>query len=50
MLSVSERTLRVWTKQGKVQARRIGGRVLYPLDCLRRLVNGADPCGDTQAE
>ncbi len=40
MLSVNERTLRNWTNQGKVQASRIGGRVLYPLDHLRRLING----------
>lgn len=39
MLGISERTL--WTRvaDGTIPAKRLGGRVLFPLDALRELMN-----------
>lgn len=42
LLGLSERTLYKLTKAGKVPHKRLGGRVLYPLDALRRFVNEID--------
>lgn len=42
MLSVSEKTLRNWTKRGKLRCCQIEGRVLYPLAELRRLVGAGE--------
>jgi excisionase family DNA binding protein len=35
-LGVSERTLRDWTKAGKIPAMKVGRRVLYPVDQLKQ--------------
>jgi len=43
MLGVSPRTLWTWKKIGKVTFVKIGRRVLYPIDGLRKLVNGGIP-------
>ena len=36
MLGISERLLWGWTKAGHIPHARIGARVLYPVDALRR--------------
>ena len=43
MLGVSPRTLWTWKKIGKVPFKKIGRRVLYPIEGLRNLVNGEMP-------
>ena len=40
MLGISERTLWKWTKEKKVPSVKIGRRVLYPVEGLRKLING----------
>lgn len=42
LLGISERSLRKWTRQGKIRARRIGGRVLYSIATLEEFL-AADP-------
>lgn len=39
MLGISERTLWKWTREKRVPSVKIGRRVLYPVDGLRRLVS-----------
>ena len=39
-LGISERTLWTWTKRGDVPHVRRNGTVLYPVDLLRRWLNG----------
>jgi len=39
MLSISEKTLRNWTKTGRIKARKIDGRIIYPLDGLKEFLN-----------
>ena len=48
LLSVSEKTLRTWTAQGKITARRVGGRVLYSVKQLRLLIDGDDSTIDSE--
>lgn len=44
LLSVSERTIRAWTSQGKLPCRKIGSRVLYSVAVLEKLLaDGSDP-------
>ncbi|MCL2304833.1 MAG: helix-turn-helix domain-containing protein [Planctomycetaceae bacterium] len=42
LLSISEKTLRTWTRQGRIKAIKAGGkgRVLYPLSALKRFLEG----------
>jgi excisionase family DNA binding protein len=40
MLNISEPTLRLLTKQGKIPSVRIGSRIIYSLDNLRKLAAG----------
>lgn len=42
MLGVTDRTVRNWTKSGELHARRIGGRVLYPVASLNAFLNEHD--------
>jgi len=39
MLGISERSLDNWTKAGKLTARKIGARVLYPVQSLQEFLN-----------
>jgi len=39
MLGISERSLDNWTKAGKLTARKIGSRVLYPVQSLQEFLN-----------
>lgn len=43
MLGVSERMIYKLTKDGRLPCKKIGTRVLYPIDGLRRFVNEPDP-------
>ncbi len=43
MLGVSERMLAQLTKAGQVPHKRVAGRILYPIDALRRFVNDPEP-------
>lgn len=47
MLGISERLLWGWTKAGLIPHARIGARVLYPLDTLRRWLAGQS--GDAES-
>ena len=46
MLGVCERSLNNWVKQGKIAARKVGSRLLFPLESLRAFLNGAEPTGN----
>lgn len=48
-LGISERTIRLLLARGDLRCRRLGRRVLVPVDALRELV-GADGCGRSMAE
>ena len=45
LLSISEKTLRTWTRQGRIKAIKSGdkGRILYPLAALKRFLEGDSP-------
>ena len=43
MLNVSERSLDNWRRDGKIIARKIGSRVLFPLESLRAFISGIEP-------
>lgn len=43
MLGVSERTVYNLTKSGRLPHKKIGTRILYSIDGLRRFVNEPDP-------
>lgn len=47
MLSVSDKTLRNWTKQGKIQGRKVNRRVLYSIEAIRRFIDGTDSAGES---
>lgn len=49
MLGVSERTIYQLTKTGKIPSKKIGARVIYPIDGLRRFVNDAEPVSTDKA-
>ena len=42
MLSVCERTLDNLVKRGELKSRKVGSRVVYPLDSLRSFLHGRD--------
>jgi predicted DNA-binding transcriptional regulator AlpA len=42
LLSISAKTLWVRTKSGEIPSRRIGGRVLYSLNAIRRWADSPD--------
>ncbi len=42
MLGVSARTVFQLTKAGKLPHKRLGGRVVYPIETLRRFINETD--------
>lgn len=42
MLGVSERTLYTWSKCGKIRARRVGRKVLFPVAEIRRFLDAND--------
>lgn len=39
MLGISERTLWAKTKDGTVPAKKLGGRILYPIESLRKFLD-----------
>jgi len=45
---VSERTLDNWVKQGKLTARKIGGRVLFPVSSLEAFLSGTGDDGSNR--
>lgn len=38
MLGISERTLWERTKNGEIPSKKLGGRILYPLEALRKFL------------
>ncbi|GAB4127858.1 MAG: hypothetical protein Kow0040_01900 [Thermogutta sp.] len=46
VLSVSQRTLWTWTKEGRIPCVRVGRALLYPMDELRRWL--AEQAGQSQ--
>jgi len=50
LLSVAPRTLRHWTRLGKLPHIRVGRLVFYPKDALARWVTAQIRGGDTPAE
>lgn len=40
LLGITARTLRNWVKRGEIRPRRIGGRVLFSMDSLRKMLDG----------
>jgi len=51
LLSISERTLRSWSKAGRIKTVKAGsgkGRVLFPLKALEDFLNGVKPACDVR--
>ena len=46
MLSISERCLDNWRREGKIAVKKAGSRVLVPLESLRTFLNGTESTGD----
>ena len=42
LLGVSERSIRTWTQAGKIHAKKLGARVLYPVASLENLLQEVD--------
>ena len=46
LLSVCERTLDYWRKDGRIASVKVGNRVLFPMESLRNFLSGATTSTD----